>query len=109
MPSKVKVDSAICDKTTTIVVKPIDGEKVSIEIESDCKGVARFADLLKEANTNDLVDWTNNRILDLASRSGMTPTCLVPTAVFNCAWMELGMISKTLAKKKSPLCIHFVE
>ena len=109
MPSKVKVNSTICDKTTTIVVSNIDGERVEIKIESDCKGVASFAELLKDASTSDLIDWTNNRIIDLASRSGLTTTCLVPTAVFNCAWVELGMISKTLAKNKSPLCIHFIE
>jgi Family of unknown function (DUF6951) len=109
MPSKVRVDATICDNSTTIVVKDIGGGKVSIDIDTNCPSVAHFAGLLKEADMDDLTDWTNNRILDLASRSGLTTTCLVPTAIFNCAWVELGMISKTLAKGRSPLCLHFVE
>ncbi len=109
MVSKVRVDATICDNTTTIVVKDIGGGKVSIEIDTNCSSVAHFASLLKDATMDDLTDWTNNRILDLASRSGLTTTCLVPTAIFNCAWVELGMISRTLAKEKSPLCLHFVE
>lgn len=109
MPSKMRVDATICDHQTTIVTKDIGGGKVSVEIDSECPNVAHFAELLKEANMDDLTEWEHNRILDLASRSGLTTTCLIPTAVFNCAWVELGMISKHLAKEKSPLCIHFVE
>ncbi len=109
MPSKVQVDATICDNRTTILTKDLGGGKVSIEIDSDCPSVAHFAQLLKEANMDDLTEWENNRILDLASRSGLTTTCLIPTAIFNCAWVELGMISKTLAMQKSPLCVHFVE
>jgi len=109
MVSKVRVDATICDNTTTVTVKDVGGGRVSIEIDTNCASVAHFASLLKDANVDDLTDWTNNRILDLASRSGLTTTCLVPTAIFNCAWVELGMISRKLAKDKSPLCLHFVE
>lgn len=107
--SKVRVDATICDNSTTVVVKDVGGGKVSIEIDTNCPSVAHFASLLKEANMDDLTDWKNNRILDLAASSGLTTTCLVPMAVFNCAWVELGMISRKLAKDKSPLCLHFVE
>ena len=109
MVSKVRVDATICDNTTTIEVKDLGAGKVSIEIDSNCPSVAHFATLLKEADMDDLTDWDDNRIMDLASRSGLTTTCLVPTAIFNCAWVELGMISRGLAREKSPLCLHFVE
>jgi len=109
MVSKVRVEVPICTNSTTIVVKDQGGGKVSIDIDSDCPSVSHFATLLKDADMDDLTDWNNNRIFDLASRSGLTTTCLVPTALINCAWVELGMISRTLAKEKSPLCIHFVE
>lgn len=109
MPSKVRVDATICDNETFITAIDLGGGKVSIEIDSDCVNVARFAELLKEADMDDLTDWDHNRIIELASRSGLTTTCLVPTAVFNCAWVELGMISKRLATAKSPLCVHFIE
>ncbi len=109
MVSKVRVDATICDNTTTVTAKDLGGGKVGIEIETNCPSVAHFASLLKEADTDDLTNWEKNRILELASRSGLTTTCLVPTAIFNCAWVELGMISRRLAKDKSPLCLHFVE
>ncbi len=109
MVSKVRVDATICDNTTTVTVKDVGEGKVRIEIDTNCPSVAHFADLLKEADMDDLTNWDGNRILELASRSGLTTTCLVPTAIFNCAWVELGMISRRLAKDKSPLCLHFVE
>ena len=109
MVAKVRVEVPICTHTTEVAVKDIGEGRVSIEIGSECPSVAHFATLLKEADMDDLTDWNENRIFDLASRSGLTTTCLVPTAIINCAWVELGMISRTLAIEKSPLCIHFVE
>jgi hypothetical protein len=109
MPSKVRVDATICDHITTVVAKDLGGGRVTIEIDSECPNVAYFAQLLTEANMADLTEWEGNRILEMAAKSGLTTTCLIPTAVFNCAWVELGMISKNLAKGKSPLCLHFVE
>ena len=109
MVAKVRVEVPICTHATEVVVKDIGEGRVSIEIDSECPSVAHLATLLKEADMDDLTDWNENRIFDLASRSGLTTTCLVPTAIINCAWVELGMISRTLAIEKSPLCIHFVE
>ena len=83
--------------------------KGEVEIEIDTNAPA--CSLCREAASrmDDLTDWTGSTVLDLAAKSGLTTTCLIPTAVFNCAWVELGMISRTLAKDKSPLCLHFVE
>jgi len=109
MPSKVRVDATICDHMTTVVARDLGGGKVAIEIDSECPNVAHFAQLLTEANMADLTEWEGNRLLEMAAKSGLTTTCLVPTAVFNCAWVELGMISKNLVRGRGPLCIQFVE
>lgn len=109
MASKVKVDATICDHQTAITAKDNGDGTVSIEIDTDCANVAKFARALKSANMDDLVDWKDNRILELAANNGLTTTCLIPTAVFNCCWVELGMISKRLAMQKSPLGVFFVE
>jgi hypothetical protein len=109
LSSKVSVEMAICDHSTVIVTRQSGEGKVVIEIVSDCPNVAMLAESLKEAEMDDLTEWQGNRIIDLAGKSGLTLTCLVPTAIFNCAWVELGMISKRLAMAKSPLSIHFVE
>jgi hypothetical protein len=109
MVSKVKVDVPICSHETTVTVRDKGDGTVEIDIESDCSNVAHFARLLRSANMDDLIEWKDKRFFELASQSGLTTTCLVPTAVFNCCWTELGMISKHLAMDKSPMCIHFVE
>jgi hypothetical protein len=109
MVSKVKVDVPICSHETIVTARDKGDGNVEIDIESDCPSVAHFARLLHSANMDDLTEWNNNRIFDLASRSGLTTTCLVPTAIMNCAWVELGMISRSLALEKRSLCLHFVE
>jgi len=109
MPSKVRIDATICDHLTTVTAKDRGAGIVEIEIESECANVAHFGRLLKSADMADLTDWKDNMVLQLAAESGLTTTCLIPTAVFNCCWVELGMISKSLAMEKSPLSIHFVE
>lgn len=103
------MEATICDNETIIIVNDLREGKVAIEIESDCPNIMRFAEMLTEADMRDLTDFEDNRILDLAAQAGLTTTCLVPAAVFNCAWVELGMMSKRLAMKKSPLCVHFIE
>jgi hypothetical protein len=109
MASKVRVDVAICAHQTTITAHDLGDGHVQVDIESDCPNVAQFARALRTVDMDDLVDWKDNRLLKLAADSGLTTTCLVPTAVFNCCWTELGMISKRFAMDKGPLCIHFVE
>lgn len=109
MVSKVKVDVPICAHETTVTARDKGDGTVEIDIESDCPNVAHYARLLRSANMDDLVEWKDNRLLQLASQAGLTTTCLVPTAVFNCCWAEVGMISKRLAMDKGPLCIQFVD
>ncbi|MEM0448534.1 MAG: hypothetical protein QW520_01765 [Methanomassiliicoccales archaeon] len=109
MPSKAVVEAAICSHYTEVLAKRIGEDRVSIEIRSDCPNVATYADMLQHADVKDLTEWEGNRILELAGKAGLTTTCLVPTAIFNCAFIELGMMSKSLVREKGPLCIHFVE
>ena len=58
---------------------------------------------------SDLMDLEGSQIMKMASESGLTPTCLVPVAVYNACWMEHGMISKNLAMKKRTICIEFLD
>ncbi|MDD1770451.1 MAG: hypothetical protein LUO79_05125 [Methanomassiliicoccales archaeon] len=109
MTSTVRLDTRICSHETTVRAKDKGDGTVDIEIESDCSSVQTYAGMLKSADTQDLTEWSGSKVLEMAEKAGLTTTCLVPTAVFNCCWVELGMISKTLAKDKSPLCIHFVD
>ncbi len=109
MTSKVRVHSGICGFETTIEAHDNGSGVVEIRIESQCKSVQTYAEKLRSATTDDLVDWNGSKVIDLAAKTGLTTTCLIPTAVFNVCWVEMGMISRKLALDKGPLCIHFVE
>ena len=109
MPSSVRLDTRICSHETTVTAIDKGDGTVDIEIQSDCSSIMEYAKRLKSADTKDLTEWKGSRVLEAADEAGLTTTCLVPTAVFNCCWVEVGMISKTLAMDKSPLCIHFVD
>jgi hypothetical protein len=58
---------------------------------------------------NDLIVWSGSSILKKAEEARLTTTCLVPTAVFNCCWVEMDLISRNLALDKKALCIRFME
>ncbi len=109
MTSTVKLVTRLCSHETTIKATDRGDGTVGIEIESDCSSIQTYAGMLKSADTKDLTEWSGSNVLELAEKAGLTTTCLVPTAVFNCCWVEVGMISKSLAKDKSPLCIEFVD
>ncbi len=109
MPSTVRVEVPLCSHDATIRATDLGDGSVKVEIDSDCKSVQHYATLLKEASMDDLTSWEGSKVLQLAGSAGLTTTCLVPTAVFNCCWVEMGLISKSLAKEKSPLCLHFVD
>ena len=109
MPSTVRVEVPLCSHDALIRATDQGDGSVKIEIDSDCKSVQHYATLLKDASMDDLTSWEGSKVLSLAGGAGLTTTCLVPTAVFNCCWVEMGLISKSLAKDKSPLCLHFVD
>lgn len=107
--SKVTVQSGICGFETTIEARDLGTGEVEIRIESQCKSVQTYAEKLRSATTDDLVEWNGSKVIDLAAKTGLTTTCLIPTAVFNVCWVEIGMISRKLSQDKTPLCIHFIE
>ncbi|MGD1061126.1 MAG: hypothetical protein ABR879_06680 [Methanomassiliicoccales archaeon] len=109
MTSQVKVDTRLCSHETTIRATDKGDGTVGIEIESDCSSIQTYADKLKSADVRDLTEWSGSKVLELAGASGLTTTCPIPTAVFNCCWVEIGMISKSLARDRGPICIHFVD
>jgi hypothetical protein len=109
MTAKVRVDAPICSHDIVIEAKDNGDGTVAIRIESDCRDVSRYGQLLTSADINDLTDWRSSNVLAKAAEAGLTLTCLAPTAVLNCCWVEMGMISRHLALEKKALCIHFLE
>ncbi len=89
-----------CSKTTRVTAElQPDGDTIKIRIASDCPHVKEYAQLLGDTiHTADAVEWRGSRIVDPDIRQPLSITCLLPNAIFNAAWIELGMLSKHLAQ-----------
>lgn len=107
MTSKVVVEMPICPNRTVIETENGDEGCVKIHIKSTCSHVRDYAKVLTEADLMDLTNLTDSKIMKLAETSHITPTCLVPVAVYNACWVECGMISKNAAKRAPTSTISF--
>ncbi|NYT12185.1 MAG: hypothetical protein GKC03_06500 [Methanomassiliicoccales archaeon] len=107
MTSKVRVDMPLCSHETSIEVEDSGDGTLQVRIETTCEDVARYAELIKELGIQDYSEFRDSKILEKAAEAFLTPTCLVPSGVFNACWLETGMISRNLVKKLDTLCIRF--
>lgn len=108
MTTRVKVNAPICDHETEIVVQET-AEGLDVSIITDCKSVQHYGDILRSVSKDDIMDLKGSPIIEKASDAGLTATCLIPTAVFNACWIELGLISKNMARSRPRMCIEFIE
>jgi hypothetical protein len=109
MASRVRVDMSICDHKTLIdAVQQPDG-MVKVRIRSTCKDVRDYGRNLGMVGPEDYIQAEGSKITELATRCHLTPTCLVPAAVFNVVWVEVGNISKRHALANKTISINFEE
>ena len=100
MASTVTVRMRTCSKTTRVTAElQDDGDTIKIKIASDCKNVMSYAALLGDTiHVSDVVEWKDSRVVDPEIRQPLSIPCLVPNAIFDAAWEEIGMLSKHLAQ-----------
>ena len=100
MASTVTVRMRTCSKTTRVTAEvQDDGDTIKIKIASDCKNVMSYAALLGDTiHVSDVVEWKGSRVVDPEIRQPLSIPCLVPNAIFDAAWEEIGMLSKHLAQ-----------
>ncbi|HSV41864.1 MAG TPA: hypothetical protein VLH13_00460 [Methanomassiliicoccales archaeon] len=108
MTTRVKVNAPICDHEAEITVQESE-EGLDIRIITDCKSVQHYSEVLRSVTKDEVMDLKGSPIIDKASDTGLTATCLIPTAVFNACWLEMGMISKGMARSRPKMCIEFIE
>jgi hypothetical protein len=98
-----------CGKThrVTAVMNP-DGN-FDIKIESDCFKVVAFGENLGYVTMEDIIDYDNSRLNKREVRGDMSPPCLAPIAVMDAAWIEAGMLSRSLVKRIKENSIDFTE
>ena len=100
MPSKVKVNMRTCSKTTMVTAEMLeDGETIKIHLATNCDHIKEYAKLLGDTiSLNDCMDYASSKVFADDIRMGLSMPCLVPSAIMNAAWMEVGMLSKNCAK-----------
>ncbi|MFP4170280.1 MAG: DUF6951 family protein [Methanomassiliicoccales archaeon] len=105
----VKVDMTLCSHETTIRAEGRQDGIIDVTIESTCEDVRRYAGMIDKLSVEDYSELRGSKIIEAAADACLTPTCLVPSGVYNACWAEAGMISKNLAEKVDPLCIRFQD
>ena len=73
-----------------------DDGNLGVKIVSDCPHVRDYASKLTEITVNDVVSFAGSKVVDPNVRASLSVPCLTPIAVFEAAWLELGMLSKSL-------------
>jgi len=100
MSNTVVVNMRTCSKTTRVTAElQPDGDTIKIHIASDCAHVREYAEKLGDTiSVSDVIDICGSRVVDPRIRQPLSVPCLLPNAIFDAAWMEVGMLSKHLAQ-----------
>ena len=96
-----------CAKTHKITVTMNAEGNFDVSIESDCPKVKLFGDTLKYLTFEDITDLEKSRINKREIRGDLSLPCLSPIAVLDAAWIEAGMLSKTLVKRVKENTVDF--
>ena len=107
MASKVRVDMRCCDRKALVTVSLREDGDLDVSIESDCEVVRGYSERLRKISQEDVFGFENSRINKDDVRVQLTPTCLVPNAIYNAAFLELGMMTESLARKKRTNSVEF--
>ncbi len=105
MPSGVTVNSTICGFKHKINGQ-LEGKKVITDIETDCAKVAKLSHM--EIPKKETFNIKDNYVMNQA-KDTCCPICIVPAAALYVCKMELGMLSKNLAKQSGNVNIDFNE
>ena len=106
----VTVQMKFCSKTIRVTVRKREDGDFSLKVESDCQEVEDYGRLIGDTLTmEDLTDMRISRIFSYDNCERVTMTCLAPNAVINAAWLEAGLMSKSMAKEVGQNIISFEE
>ena len=108
MTNTVVAHMNTCYKTNKVTVWMKDDGNLGVKIVSDCPHVRDYAEKLTEISVDDVVSFAGSKVVDPDIRATLSVPCLTPIAVFEAAWLELGMLSKTLVNnvKENTVTFH---
>ena len=96
-----------CGKTNKVTVWMKDDGNLGVKIVTDCPHVKDYASKLTEITVNDVVSFAGSKVVDPDIRASLSVPCMTPIAVFNAAWLELGMLSKSLVTNVQQNSVSF--
>ena len=100
MTTTTVAEMRTCERTAKVTVSLRDDGDLDVIIDSDCDVVMGYAERLGGKITQmDVYGFQQSKINSDEIRGNLTATCLVPNAIYNAAFMELGMLTKSLVKK----------
>ena len=108
MTNTVIAHMKTCSKTNKVTVWTKDDGSLGVKIVSDCPHVRDYAKKLTEISIDDVVSFAGSKVVDPDIRASLSVPCLTPIAVFEAAWLELGMLSKNLVNnvKENSVTFH---
>ena len=109
MSSKVRVNMFPCENKSEIEVRTTDDGDYVVKVTSTCKKAERFIEGLGPLSLVDLIDKKESTIFRDFIASDMSANCLILSGLITAAWVEAGMIARSMAKKGVPLSIEFVD
>lgn len=99
--TEVSVDEPICGKKIMVIAEKNQSGNVAIKVDSDCEHLQMLSQNLKEVGMEcACMGFDQNPIYISARESNLTPTCLVPCAIVNAVWVELGLISRSMTQNE---------
>ncbi len=104
----VDVDMLSCDRKARVTVRMRNDGDLDVSVDTDCDIVRGYAERLKTISAEDVYGFEHSRINRDDIRGQLTPTCLVPIAIYDAAFLELGMMTESLARKKGRNSVEYV-
>jgi hypothetical protein len=98
-----------CENTTDITVNVNDEGEYVVKATSTCKKAEKFVEGLGPLTLFDLTDKTSSKVFKDFIASDMSANCLLLSGVMTAAWVEAGMITRSMARKGVPLAIELLE
>lgn len=109
MTSKVRVNMFPCENRTEIEVRTIGPGEYLVTATGSCSKALKYIESLGPLSITDLTDKERSKIFNNFISSEMSANCLLLSGVMTAAWVEAGMIARSMAKKGVPLSIEFLE
>ncbi len=109
MTSRVRVYMFPCQNKSEIEVSSTTDGLYIVKVKSTCKKADKFVEGLGPLSIIDLTDKKESRVFRDFIASDMSANCLLLPGVMTAAWVEAGMIARSMAEKGIPLSIEFIE